>query len=163
MTFKLQRRNRYPIIFGILGFAVIVASFWVDPLERQSFIFPLLTMIGGVAAFAYSKHSQETELFLQLFKDFNARYDSLNAPLNKIYVRPEGAPLEEEDYDFLYDYFNLCAEEKMFADAGCIDIRVWQSWQNGMRHFAGDPEIREIWESELLQGSYYGFKIPKNK
>jgi hypothetical protein len=163
MSFKLQRRNRYPIIFGIIGLAVFVAAFWVDPSERLAFILPLLTMIGGVAAFTYSKHSQETELFLQLFKDFNARYDALNAPLNEIYIRADGVPLVKGDYNFLYDYFNLCAEEKMFADAGCIDIRVWKSWQNGMRHFAGDPEIRELWESELVQDSYYGFKIPKTQ
>jgi len=120
-------------------------------------------MIGGVAAFTYSKHSQETELFRQLFKEFNVRYDALNAPLNEIYLRAEGDALVNDDYDFLYDYFNLCAEEKMFADAGCIDIRVWKAWKNGMSHFAGDPEIRELWESELVQDSYYGFKIPKPK
>ena len=127
MSFKLQRRNRYPVIFGFLGLAVFVATFWIDPSQRLSFIIPLFTMIGGVAAFTYSKHSQETELFRQLFKEFNVRYDALNAPLNEIYLRAEGDALVNDDYDFLYDYFNLCAEEKMFADAGCIDIRVWKA------------------------------------
>jgi len=163
MSFKLQRSNKYPVIFGILGVGVLAASFLFDPSERLSFVLPLITTIGGLAAFLYSKHSQETELFRQLFQEFNARYDDLNTPLNEIYLRAEGDPLTKGDYEFLYDYFNLCAEEKMFADAGCIDHRVWKSWQNGMLHFAGDAEIRELWETELIQDSYYGFKIPKTK
>ena len=163
MSFKLYRSNKYPVVFGILGIAVLGTSFLFDPAERLSFILPLITTIGGLAAFLYSKHSKEIELFRQLFHEFNARYDELNSPLNDIFHRAEGEPLKASDYGFLYDYFNLCAEEKMFADAGCIDHRVWRAWQNGMRYFAQDPEIRELWEIELIQDSYYGFKIPKTK
>ncbi len=68
-------------------------------------------------------------------------------------------PLKPSDIPILYDYFNLCAEEYMYFNAGCIDSRVWLAWINGMRHFAGDPEILEIWNQELESDSYYGFSL----
>lgn len=65
--------------------------------------------------------------------------------------------MTDEDTLLLYDYFNLCAEEYFYYKSGYIDIDVWQSWVEGMKYYASNPEIRRIWLSELQSGSYYGF------
>lgn len=157
----LQHRNKIPLLFGSLCFAVLTMSFFLSPSERLTTTFTLLTAAGGVTAFLYSRYSQDIDLFRELFREFNSRYDDLNEKLNEICNRPKDEQLKPTDHGLLYDYFNLCAEEQMFALAGCIDSRVWRAWQNGMRHFAQDPEIREFWQRELQQDSYYGFTIPK--
>lgn len=166
MKFALHRRTKFPVIFGVGCFAVLSLSFLLSPFfpspsEQLTITVTLLTAVGGITAFLYSKHNHEIELFLDLFRDFNSRYDNLNEQLNEIYNRPKDEQLKSTDYGLLYDYFNLCAEEQMFARAGCIDSSVWREWQNGMRYFAQDPEISELWQRELQQDSYYGFSIPQ--
>ena len=138
---------------------MLLLSFFLSPSERLPVVISLLTAIGGVTGFLYSQHSQELQLFRELFCEFNARYDRLNAKLNEIRSRPEGEPLKDSDIPILYDYFNLCAEEHMYQIAGCIDSRVWLTWRKGMQHFAADPEIRSLWQRELQSDSYYGFGL----
>jgi hypothetical protein len=119
-----------------------------------------LTAVGGFTGFLYAKHTQETQTFRELFREFNERYNELNDRLNEIRNRPPGQELTAADHGDLFDYFNLCAEEYMYADAGYIDPRVWCSWKNGMHYFDQDPEIHDFWVGELKQYSYYGFTIP---
>ena len=57
----------------------------------------------------------------------------------------------------IVDYFNLCAEEYMFYKLGYIREEAWQAWLEGMRHYYDNPQIRELWDDELKQDSYYGF------
>jgi hypothetical protein len=166
MKFNLHYRTKIPAIFGGCCFVVLSLAFFLRPSflslsEHLTITVTLLTAVGGITAFLYSKHNHETELFLDLFRDFNSRYDNLNEKLNEIYNRPKDEELKPTDHGLLYDYFNLCAEEQMFARAGCIDSSVWRAWQNGMRYFAQDPEIRDFWQRELQQDSYYGFRIPQ--
>ena len=149
------------MLFGIGCLAVLALSFFLSSSERLAVAATLLTALSGVTAFLYSNHSQETALFRDLFREFNSRYDTLNEGLNAIFNRPANTPIEPTDHGLLFDYFNLCAEEQMFARAGCIDSSVWRAWQNGMRFLAQDPEIRAFREQELKQDSYYNFQIPK--
>lgn len=142
-------------------FIVLALPFFFKGADSISFTITLLSAVGGATAFLYSKNSQEIQLFRELFREFNGRYDKLNEELNRIYGRALDMPLLDSDHSVLCDYFNLCAEEYLYADAGCIDLRVWTAWQNGMRHFAQDPEIRAFWQDELQQNSYYGFTIPQ--
>jgi hypothetical protein len=64
-----------------------------------------------------------------------------------------------EDRQVLMDYFNLCAEEYLYFNAGYIDTSVWKSWMRGMKAYAAVPAIRGLWEKELQSGSYYGFSL----
>jgi hypothetical protein len=161
--FDLNNKTRILPPFAVGCVLVFLLSFWLS----ASTTFTLLTMVGGVAGFFYSKHSQELQIFRDLFREFNSRYDVLNERLNEIKDRPEGEPLKHEkvnnksDIDVLYDYFNLCAEEYMYETAGYIDARVWDAWQSGMSYFASDPEIRALWkhESETQKKSYYNFPL----
>ena len=128
-----------------------------EPRVGLSIIIPLLTAVGGVTGFLYAQQARDIQLFRELFREFNARYETLDDRLNEIRNRPQAQPLKDTDHGVLFAYFNLCAEEHMYATAGYIDSRVWRAWHNGMYHFAEDPEIRNFWKDELRQDSYYGF------
>lgn len=159
MKFDLREKTRLPIYFTVTCIGVLVVSLSVNESQRLTVMIPLLTIVGGVTGFLHSKHSQEIQLFRELFCEFNKRYNTLNEQLNAIHSRPKGEPLQDADIPILYDYFNLCAEEYMYFAAGCIDCRVWQAWRNGMKHLAKDPEIFAIWKRELATDSYYGFPL----
>jgi hypothetical protein len=158
MTFKLQRRDSYPYIFIISAGISVLAYYYFDPgFSKPELLFSLLGSISAFVYFLYAQHNSNTERFIVLFKDFNARYDLLNAHLNHIIKQPELDPLSEQDLNHLYDYFNLCAEEYMFYRAGYIEERVWSAWEKGMHFFLCNAKIAVVWEQELQQESYYGF------
>jgi hypothetical protein len=58
------------------------------------------------------------------------------------------------------DYFNLCAEEHLFHEAGYIYDPIWESWRNGMKWYGTDPRVASIWAKERATNSYYGFELP---
>ncbi len=167
--FYLGRRANFPAIFvstAIVLFGVGVALLGItgaQPLVQTKNAFELLiATIGSAGAFVYflySQHHQDTQMFVSLFEKFNTRYDKLNEKLNAIVTRPDDTPLLPWQINTLFDYFNLCAEEYMFYEAGYIDERVWLAWLRGMRYFAGDAAVRRLWESEIESGSYYHFKM----
>lgn len=121
-----------------------------------------LTALGaialGVATFVFSVQKQQLEelqLFNDLFKGFNRRYDRLNEQLN--HIRYDQQLLKPEvEREVLFNYFNLCGEEYLYFDKGFIFPEVWQSWKNGMKFFRQNPRIKKLWDEELRSGSYYG-------
>ena len=160
-TFTLIRRNSYPWSFAAI-IAVILLVFCAVPAKHQSHAL-LLPIVGGAASFfhfLYSQHNHNTERFIELFRQFNSRYDKQNDKLNELVLQLPREPIfNPERLQTLYDYFNLCAEEYLYFRAGYIDSEVWRSWLKGMAHFAAIPEIRSVWQRELEQGSYYGFSL----
>lgn len=159
--FKLIQRNNYPWWFLLVVAVALTSYFWAMPTTYQSEEL-LLYIGGGIAAFFhffYSQHNHNTERFIDLFREFNARYDTLNDKLNKLVTEPIEKPIESCKLQTLYDYFNLCAEEYLYFRAGYIDSEVWHSWLKGMAYFAAIPKIRNVWQKELEQGSYYGFSL----
>jgi hypothetical protein len=158
--FSLARRSRYPTIFLVTVAALATGIQLIVPTVKQAEAYlPAVAAAAGFAYFLYNQHLQETRLFTELFKQFNAKYDSLNERLNSIAMDSQATVLSSEDRQVLFDYFNLCAEEYLYYKTGYIDIEVWKSWCNGMRQFATARHIRDLWESELANGSYYEFKL----
>lgn len=158
--FRLGRRQSYQWWFAGTE-AAAGLCFYLLPIVKQT---PelLISLLGSIAAFfhfLYAQHSSNTERFVALFKEFNARYDALNDDLNRIRKLPATPLIESKDEQRLYDYFNLCAEEYLYFKGGYIDAEVWASWLRGMANFASSDVIRTIWSLELEQGSYYGFKL----
>jgi hypothetical protein len=167
--FQLGHRANFPAIFL---FAVVVLycvgyALWGNE-DGQSFVqpknaFELLAAVVGTAAalvyFLYRQHHQDTQMFVSLFEKFNTRYNHLNERLNAIVSRPADSPFLQAHRDALYDYFNLCAEEHLFYEAGYIDEMVWRAWLLGMKHFARDAAVRRLWEEEIITGSYYHFQL----
>lgn len=167
--FHLGRRASFPVIFlvavvTLYGFGY---ALWGNK-DGQSFLqpknaFELIIAVVGISGaflhFLYVQHYQDTQIFVNLFEKFNKRYDSLNEKLNAIISRPTDSPLLPEHIGALYDYFNLCAEEHLFYEAGYIDGMVWCAWLRGMRYFAKDAAVLQLWKQEIISGSYYNFKL----
>ena len=159
-SFLIRRRGSYPFWFAGLA-TVAVVIFCVLP-EKFQLSQLLLSIMSGIAAFfyfLYSQHSINTDRFIKLFQEFNARYERLSDRLNALVQSNDEPFIEENNLQVLCDYFNLCAEEYLYFRTGYIDEDVWHAWLNGMRHFAKYVEVRRIWQSELDQGSYYGFSL----
>ena len=77
--------------------------------------------IAGTIGFFYFSQQQrlaETQLFHDLFRAFNSRYNEMNGLLASIASRAEA--LSDEDRHLIVDYFNLCAEEYLFFKEGYI-------------------------------------------
>jgi hypothetical protein len=151
----------YPLTFLTVA-AAVIAGWWRFAASHQPEI--LVSIVGGVSAFAYfmyRQHLDETKLFKELFAEFNARYDDLNDDLNAILFGPREGPLSVDETERLFSYFNLCAEEYFFYQAGYIDHRVWDSWSRGMTLFYKHPRIHALWEQESKGDSYYGFRPPR--
>lgn len=157
--FSLRQRNYYPWLFLVLVVVANAIAFLLLSAKASPEL--LLSITGAIAAlvhFLYAQHNQNTERFIELFRDFNARYDKLNNRLNTLFL--QNSPLlSVEDKLLLYDYFNLCAEEYLYQKSGYIDPEVWNSWLQGMKYFASNPKIRRLWDEELESGSYYGFSL----
>jgi hypothetical protein len=157
--FRLSKRSGYPYVFLVLVVVFNTIIYYLAPEAKSLDMYIAAT--GGTAGFVhflYTQHNQNTQLFVSLFKEFNSRYDLLNGKLNNI-VNKTDDELSSDDKIVLFDYFNLCAEEYLFYKAGYIDKEVWHSWLAGMKHFTKNTSILSLWESDLKEGSYYGFNI----
>ena len=168
--FRLRHRQRLPWLYVpllLLAAGALCVAAWTvvhgRALERLGEF--VIAAVGGLAAliyFLYGQHRDETRLFIDLFRDFNARYDRLNGHLNAIVTRHSQqrcGELTDAERQHLFDYFNLCGEEYLFVLSGYLDAEVWRAWRMGMREFAAVPAIRSLWERELASGSYYGFAL----
>lgn len=158
--FSLRRRSWYPWVFAATSLAATAGLYaWKRDNLAADMTISVLGAIAGFFHFLYSQHETNTGRFVTLFKDFNVRFDGLNDRLNQLRAKGTGEVLTLSERQCLYDYFNLCAEEYLYFNAGYIDCEVWASWLRGMAYFAGNQEIRRIWASELTQDSYYGFSL----
>lgn len=160
MALKLHNKRWYPFIFLIGSSAVIAAWFYFAKGHRPEL---LVSGIGGVAGFTYflyRQHLDEAKLFNELFVEFNARYHAQNDDLNAILFGPLEGLLSVDEREHLFSYFNLCAEEYFFYNAGYIDHHVWESWCRGMKVFFKHPRIQALWQQDCKADSYYGFRPP---
>jgi hypothetical protein len=161
MALKLHNRRWYPFIF-LGGSATVIIAWLLFAAGHRPEL--LVSAIGGSAGFTYflyRQHLDEAKLFKELFAEFNARYSALNDHLNTILFGPPEGSLSAEEREHLFRYFNLCAEEHFFYEAGYIDRCVWESWYRGMKVFFKNPRIQALWEEDRKADSYYGFKPPQ--
>jgi hypothetical protein len=139
----------------VLGALVHLLVFGSKPLDQ-----PQLSVYAGVVAgyfgliFFVQKQKLEQDRFVkELFVFFNGRYDELRTLLDEvlnadIVGKHHKLPLER--------YFNLCAEEYYFWQAGRIPTMVWASWREGMRFYLEKPHILAYAKNEITDPSYYG-------
>ena len=157
--FRLSNRRWYPWLFALLCVVLLAIAYQLAGKELKiEWVISALGAAGGLTTFFYTQHLQETRLFTELFQGFNKRYNDSNQRLNEIRETAIKG-ITDGDRQVLMDYFNLCAEEFLYFNAGYIDEDVWRSWARGMKFFAEAPAIRGMWEEELKEGSYYGFSL----
>jgi hypothetical protein len=150
---------RYYWIPALVIFVAIIFNEFVLKGMDWKILGSLLTGILSYTYFVQKKRHEELSLFKELFKEFNSRYDELNEELNKIYSLEAGRELQVGEIQTLYNYFTLCGEEYLYYRKGYIFPEVWESWLNGMRYFYQKDRIGKLWQQELKQNSYYGFKV----
>lgn len=97
---------------------------------------------------------EEIRLFSELFTEFTKRYDNLNGRIATI--KSQKPPDQDKIEQILDDYFNLCAEEYLFYKEGRILDSVWGNWCRGMEEHLKSDIIRNYWEKEQKENSYYG-------
>lgn len=125
---------------------------------------PLSSFAGAAGAFlsvvyfVQKQRLEELRLFREIFKECNARYDSMNEALAKV-CEPNDERLSPEEANLLIDYFNLCGEEYLYYRQGYIPPLVWQSWYLGMQVVICSPRVNELWRAEAATGSYYGLPL----
>ena len=157
--FSLSNRNSYPLWFATLSIVVALLLWCLDS-PPEAYL-SAVAAVAGFVHFLYAEHNHTTDRFTALFAEFNRRYDCMNGSLNKLCedLSSDKNLLSVEDKALLYDYFNLCAEEYLYYQAGYIDEDVWKAWLSGMKFFADNAVIVELWKAELNTNSYYGFKL----
>ena len=160
MALTLHNKRWYPYIFLIGSAAVIAGWFRFAEGHRPELLVSAVGAVAGFTYFLYRQHLDETKLFKELFVEFNIRYDALNDGLNTILFGPSEGLLSANERDYLFSYFNLCAEEYFFYKAGYIDRQVWEAWYRGMKDFFKHPRIQALWKQDCKADSYYGFEPP---
>lgn len=157
---RLRHCNWLWLLFFLSTISVLFLRRWIQCLHSLEILIPLLTSIWGGFYFLHQQNIEKARFFKELVTDFNRRYDDKNNDLLAI-IREPNKPLDSKQIQAVIDYFNLCAEEYLFYDAGYIDRRVWDAWYNGMKQFGGDSRISELWRQEIQQtNSYYEFQFP---
>lgn len=152
------------VTLGLL-ILVLAIAFWTQPRTWQDWLGILALPFAFLVAVQKQK-TEELALFKQLFTEFNQRYDDMNEDLYTIMHESDGEPLTAKERDQLFDYFNLCGEEYLFYRQGYIYPEVWQAWYNGMTIFRKNSRIKKLWDEELENDSYYGFRwngMPRNR
>lgn len=160
---KFQLVRKYSLTWLLIAFALlgVLISLWQALSNHKELaigVAPLVIALLGLSYFFQTEHRAQTQLFHKLFKEFNERYNEMNATLN-ILRQTAQKPLSQEAQNKLYDYFNLCAEEYLYYRAGYIDEMVWEYWKAGMRSFLSNAAIKDLMDAELRSGSYYGLSL----
>lgn len=156
---SLLHRHFLWLLF-VLTMAIIILFWLTVPLFHQIEILAILvTGACGVFYFLSQQHLEQARFFKELVTEFNRRYDEKNDVLLSIVDGKDD--LTKEQKQTVIDYFNLCAEEYLFYQAGYIYRRVWEAWYNGMKQFGRDNRVSDLWQKEVKTNSYYyGFEFP---
>jgi hypothetical protein len=143
--------------FPGVAVTVLALGIWLAfALPVQDKLAVVGALIAGVLSFCYFIQQQrlaEMHLFVELFTNFNARYDKLNDKLGRI---TSTNSLTTSDRQVVVDYLNLCAEEYLFFKEGYILPSVWTTWCRGMGQYVDREPFSSIWRDELASQSYYG-------
>lgn len=159
MTLRLRERRYYPIVVAV-GYVCVWIVWWFTPtFNKPEFLISATGAISALGYFLYRQHLERARFLRELFVTFNDRYDRLNDRMMEVLNRANRGELQPTHRQVLQDYFNLCAEEHFFFDAGYIDAVVWKSWLLGMAQYIEDEAVILFWKQELESGSYYDFTL----
>lgn len=165
MLFFVRLRIQYTIIFilALVGLVYLRSSQeWFTDQVLLGSVAASITVYLGLLRY----RMDQDQVFRQLFKEFNERYDAMDNQLATLGNMESGqAKLQ------VISYLNLCAEEYLWYKKGRIDKAVWQAWRAGMKEKLRHPIIIEVVRKELesTPESYYGVMsilepmLPKGK
>jgi hypothetical protein len=158
--FVFRQGHWVALIAAALAVAVYGAGCWWGVCGKADFGF-LVTFVGAIASAFYFLQKQkldEVQVFLELFSDFNKRFEALCYDLRRIRDTVE-TPVDNEE-KVLTKYLDLCCEEYYFRTHGTIYEDVWRTWCKGMLFFCEGSRIRGFFERELQKPEeYYGLTM----
>lgn len=96
---------------------------------------------------------------LDLFKEFNSRFDKLNEDLNAMLANGPLTNSLRSKEAVAQDYLNLCSEEYLWYTNKLVSQQTWNAWSDGMAHYLGQEGIiAEVFlrEKNNAPNSYYG-------
>ncbi len=134
-------------LYWIVGFIVVILLLLLKHFQFAIAVFSVIFL-------TQKQKLEETRLFSELFTGFNKRYDDLNGEIATL--KSQNPPCQGKIDKTLADYFNLCAEEYLFYKEGRILDSVWGNWCRGMEEHLKNDIIRNYWEKEQKENSYYG-------
>lgn len=154
----------YMVVISLGSMAAIVAvGAFVDGeiLGSKEFLAAILVCFYTTVQLVKNSVIEWAKFEIDLVRDFNHRYDKMNAALTalneSLKSRPDTA-LSAEEISLFARYVNLCAEEWLQYSRGYISKEVWDSWTNGMQEYWRNDVLRAQWKSELSSFSHYRFK-----
>ncbi len=104
---------------------------------------------------------EQDKLFKELFQSFNNRYDDeLNDLLNDLSDKNKNRKIKKKEKNLIIDYLNLCSEEYLWYQKGCISEEVWQAWKAGILQNLKIKEVKKIYNKQMdnkrKKVSFYG-------
>ena len=82
---RLRNRHFFPWVSAIGALVGSAAILRFVPNDSQlQLLLTWLAASAGFTAFLYTRHLQETQLFKQLFTEFNQRYNQMNEQLGVV-------------------------------------------------------------------------------
>jgi hypothetical protein len=157
----LLHRNYLWLLFFLIMIFIGVCWSAFQCLQDVQLLAIIVTAVCGSFYILLQQHVEQARFFKELVTEFNSRYDKLNDTL--LFLPENKESFNKEQVHAVIDYFNLCAEEFLFYEAGYIDKRIWEAWYNGMKKFGKNERIAELWRQEISTDSYYGFEFPCNR
>lgn len=155
---SLLHRHFLWLLF-LLALAVILGLWAIIPaFHNVPILATLVTGAFGAFYFFLQQHLEQARFFKELVTEFDRRYDEKNDTL--LSIKESKEDLTQKEKQAIIDYFNLCAEEYLFYEAGYVYECVWDSWYNGMKQYGQDERIAKLWKKEIQTNSYYGFEFP---
>ncbi|MGO9291701.1 MAG: hypothetical protein ACLQIJ_23470 [Polyangia bacterium] len=158
---KILRRSQLKHWFydHLTGFsAVLLSAGVIFVVAVHAIGAAVLTGVLGLLYFINQHRLNETRLFLELFRDFNQRYDKMADDVHRALGRKQPQPLSPAEEATLVGYFNLCGEELLMFRQGYIHPDAWTAWRLGMNDVFKNQAIRRFWAREGILGSYYGLE-----
>ena len=137
-----------------VGTALALIIFRSNLPDRGTLFAGVVAAVLSVSFFVQQQRLAEMNLFRDLISSFNGRYDKLNERLMRMRCEEDCT-----DYQVVWDYFNLCAEEFLFFSEGYIDDRVWRAWCIGMLYYFEVEPFLTMWRDAGASDSYYGLTI----
>ncbi len=149
---------KYYVLIVLFSLLLITVAFSILTVQSGDSSLASFATFAGIALttiyFMQKQKLEEIKLFKDLFTEFNARYDRLNAKISDI----KSKKIDDSNAinKILDDYFNICSEEYLFYKEGRIHNQVWGSWCRGMKEHLSDAVINSYWDKEQKENSYYG-------
>ncbi len=147
-----------------LIFLITTKAYWINfGFELSDYLVCILGFEASLISYTQNKNNRN-QIEIQLFIDFNHRYNLINERLELIRCNGLNS-IQSKNYDrtdesIIIDYINLCCEQYYtYRVKKFIPKSVWQFWHQGIMYWCETiPDILITWETEYTQNNSFYIK-----